>query len=73
MTFDENTRVCIPPSVYDALKYFSETVTPRIFSKFILSHSILSYNNFYVNIFSRNFLLFVPAFGHVAVKNFIEY
>ena len=69
----KNTRVCIPPSVYDALKYFTETVTPRTFSKFILPHCILSYNSFYVNMFSRNFLLCVPAFGHVSVKNFIEY
>ena len=27
----KNMRVCVYPSVYDALKYFTETVTPRIF------------------------------------------
>ena len=56
----KNTRVCICPSVYDALKYFIETVTPSAFSKIILSHSSLSYNSFCVNIFSKNFLLFLP-------------
>ena len=25
----KNTRVCVHPSVYDVLKYFTETVTPR--------------------------------------------
>ena len=64
---------CVLPSVYDTLKYFTETVTPRTFSKVILSHSFLSYSSFCGNILSKNFLLFVPAFGHVAVKNFIEY
>ena len=69
----KNTRVCVPRSVYDALKYFTETLTPRTFSKIILSHSFLSHSSFCVNIFSKNFLLFVPAFGHVTVNNFIEF
>ena len=60
-------------SVYDELKYFTETMIPRAFLKIILSHSFLSYSSFCVNIFSKNFLLFVPPFGHVTVKNFIEY
>ena len=64
------TRVCVPPSVYDPLKYFTETVTPRTFSKIFLSHSFLSCGSFCVNVFSQNFLLFVPTFGHVTVKNF---
>ena len=64
---------CVLPPVYDTLKYFTETVTPRTFSKVILSHSFLSYSSFCGNILSKNFLLFVPAFGHVAVKNFIKY
>ena len=72
MVFDEKC-VCVPPSVYDALKYFTETVTPRTFSKINFSHNIFSHRNFCVNIFSKSFLLFVPAFDHVAVKNFIEY
>ena len=74
MIFDKNTRVCVPPSVYDydALKHFTETVTSRGFSKIILSHSILSYSNSCVNVFSKNFLLFVPVFGYVAVKNFMN-
>ena len=29
----KNTRDCVPLSVYDAWKYFTETVTPRTFSK----------------------------------------
>ena len=70
MAFDEK---CVPPSIYDTLKNFIETVTPRTFSKIILSHSILSNSSFCSNIFSKNFLLFVPTFGHVAVKKFIEY
>ena len=73
MVFTKNTRVCVHPSVYDALKYFTETVTPRAFFKIILSHSVLSYSSFCVNIFSKIFLLFVSPFGHVTVKNFIEY
>ena len=68
---------CVLPSVYDTLKYFTETVTPRTFSKVILSHSFIlshsSHSSFCGNILSKNFLLFVPAFGHVDVKNFIEY
>ena len=68
------TRVCVLPSdVYDVLKYFTETVTPRIFSKIILSYSIFSYSSFYVNIFTKHFLLLVPTFGYVAVKDFIKY
>ena len=65
-------RVCVPPSVYDALKYFIETVASRTFSKIILSHSILSYSSFCGNIFFKNFLLFVLAFGHVAVKKLLD-
>ena len=65
----KNARAC----VYDELKNFTEAVTPRTFSKVILSHSILSYSSFCVNMFSKNILLFVPTFGHVTVKNFIEY
>ena len=73
MALTKNSRVCVPPFDYDTLKYFTETVKRRIFSKIILRHSILSYSSFCVNIFSKNFLLFVTVFGHVAVKNFIEY
>ena len=73
MGFDENTSVCVTLSFYDALKYFTEMVTPRTFSKIILSKSILSCNSFCVNIFCKNFLLFVSTFGHVAVSKFIEY
>ena len=69
----KNTRVCVHPSVYDALKYFTETVTPRTFSKIVLPHNFLSCSSFCVNIFSKSFLLFVPAFVHVTVKNFIGY
>ena len=46
MAFEENTIVCVPLSVYDTLKYFTETVTPGTFSTIILSHSILSYSSF---------------------------
>ena len=67
------TRVCAHPSVYNALKYSTETVTPRTFSKIVMSHSFLSYSSFCVNIFSKNFLLFMLAFGHVTVKNVIEH
>ena len=42
----KNTRVCLHLYVYDALKYFTETVTPRTFSKLILSHSFLSNSRF---------------------------
>ena len=66
-------RVCVPPSVYHKLKYFTETVTPRTFPKIFFCPSFLSYSSFCVNKFSKNFLLFVPAFGHVTVKDFIEY
>ena len=45
----------------------------QTFSKIIFSRSFLSYSRFCVNIFSKNFPLFVPVFGHVTVKNFIEY
>ena len=62
----KNKRVCVHPSVYDALKYFTETVTPIIFSKIILSDSFLSYSSFCVNIFSKNFLL-------CHTKNLTEY
>ena len=55
----KNARGCVYPSVYDALSYFTETVTPRKFSKIILSHNFLSYSSFCVNTFSKNFLLFV--------------
>ena len=68
----KNMRVCVHPSVYDALKYSTETVTPRTFSKIILYHSFLSYCSFCVNIFSKNFLLFVPRLA-MTVKNLIEY
>ena len=61
-------RACVPLSVYDTVKYFTETVTPRLFSKIILSRSIIPYSSF-----SKHFLLFVPALGHVEIKNFIEY
>ena len=64
----KNTRVCAPLSVYDALKYFTGTVTPRTFSKLIFSHSFLSYSSFCVNTFSKNFLLLAFAFGHVTVR-----
>ena len=73
MAFKKKYGVCVHPSVYDALKYFTETVTPGTFSKIILSPSLLSYSSFCVNIFSKTFLLFVPTFGHVTVKKFIEY
>ena len=69
----KNTRVSVHPSVNDTLKYFTETLTHITFSKIILSHSFLSHSSFCVNIFSKIFLLFVPASGHVIVKNFIEY
>ena len=55
---------CVPPSAFDALKYFTDTVIPITFSKLILSRSFLSYNSFCVDIFPKNFLLFVPTFGH---------
>ena len=55
----KNTRICVRPSIHDALKHFTETMTPRTFSDIILSHSFLSYSSFCVNIFSKNFLLFV--------------
>ena len=55
----KNTRICVRPFVHDELKHFTETVTPRTFSEIILSHSFLSYSSFCVNIFSKNFLLFV--------------
>ena len=61
MGFNKNTRVCVDPSVYDAVKYFIETVTPRTFSKIFLSHSFLSNNSFCVNVLSKNFLLFVTS------------
>ena len=67
-----NTRVGVPPSVYDASKYFTESLTRRTFSKIIFPHYFRPYSIFCVNLFSKNFLLFVPAFSHVAVKNFIE-
>ena len=35
-------RVCVLPSVYEALKYLTETVTAITFFKIILSHSFLS-------------------------------
>ena len=41
-------------------------IAPRTFS--ILSHSILSYIALWKKFFSKNFLLFEPAFGDVAVK-----
>ena len=63
----------VPPSVYDALKCFTETVTPRTFSKFILSYSFLPYSSFCINLFSKNFVLFVPTFGYVTVKKLTEY
>ena len=69
----KNTRVCVPPSVYGTLKYYTGKVKPGTFSKVILPHSILSYSSLSVNIFSESSLLFVTAFDHVAVKNFIEY
>ena len=62
------TRVCVHPSVYDALKYFTEMVTPRTFPKIILPHSFLSDSSFCAYIFSKNFLLFALAFGLVTVK-----
>ena len=68
-----NTRVCVPTSVYDTLKYFTERVTPKSFSEVFLSHSFLSYSSYCVNIFSKIFLLLVPATDHITVKNYIEY
>ena len=73
MAFDENTRIGVIPSVYDTLKYLTELVTRRRFSEIILSHGILSYSSFCANIYSKNFLLSVPALGHVTAKNYIEY
>ena len=72
MGSNEIMRVCVPPSVYKALKYFTVTVARITFSKIILCHSFLSYSSFCVNIFSKNLLLFVTTFGHVMVKNLIE-
>ena len=68
----KNTIVLVSSSVYDALKYFTETITPRTFSNIILSHSFFSYGSLCVNIFSKIFLLFEPAIDYVAVKIFIE-
>ena len=34
-----NSRVCVLLSVYNIMKYFTEIVAPRTFSKIILSHS----------------------------------
>ena len=53
----KNTSVFVPPSVYDTLKYFTETVTPSTLSQIILSHSFPSYSSFCVSIFSKNLLL----------------
>ena len=58
IAFNQKYQSLCYPSVYDALKYFTETVTPRTFSKIILSHSFLFYSSFCVNIFFENFLLF---------------
>ena len=69
----KNRRVYVPPPVYDTLKYFTETAILRTCSKIILSHSFHSYSSFCVNILSQNFLLFVSMFGHVTVKNVMEY
>ena len=55
-------RVCDPSSVYDVMKYFAKTITPRTFSKFILSHTIFSYNSFCVNV------LLQINFGAIAIK-----
>ena len=41
----KNTRVCVPPSVYGTLKYYTEKVKSGTFSKVILPHSILSYSS----------------------------
>ena len=35
----KNSRVCVLLSVYNIMKYFTEIVAPRTFSKIILSHS----------------------------------
>ena len=35
MAFEKNTRVCVPPFVYYALKYFTEKMTPRTFSNLL--------------------------------------
>ena len=35
----KNSRVCVLLSVYNTMKYFTEIVAPRTFSKIILSHS----------------------------------
>ena len=68
MAFNERMRVRVHPSVYDALKYLTQTVTPRTFSKIILSHSFLSYGSFCVNIFS----IICATLCHVTVKTLIE-
>ena len=49
MAFNEKYESCVSPSVYDALKYLTETVTPRTFSKISLSHSFISNSSFCVN------------------------
>ena len=72
IAFDEK-YFDVPPSVYGTLKYYTEKVKSGTLSKVVLPHSILSYSGLSVNIFSESSLLFVPAFDHVAVKNFIEY
>ena len=46
MAFNEKYESLCYTSVYDALKYFTETATPRTFSKTILSRSFLSYSSF---------------------------
>ena len=61
----KNMRVFVHLSVYDALKYFTETVTPRTLFKIILSRSFLSYSSICVNIFSKNILLVAP---HLAMS-----
>ena len=73
MAFNKKYMSFSHPPVYDALKNFTEMVTRRTFSKNILSYSFLYYGSFCLNIFSKNSLLFVPAFCHVTVKKFIEY
>ena len=72
MAFHEKNKILFLPSVYDALKYFTETVTPTTFSKIILFHSFLSYSSFCVNIFSKNYLLFVPRVAMSQLKTLLN-
>ena len=54
------------------LKYFTEMMTGRTFSRIILSHSVLSYSSFCVNMFSENILLLVPCLAKSQQKTLLN-